>query len=139
MEQVVIGQGDRHRETPLSLRLGPLREAVEDRAEAAGVPVRRFILNAVAEKLNGWDEYGGEMTAQALEQDAAADTSLTAVITLRSGAQLRFGVERAAVQRNLSGDLVDIRLTDDGDPLGDRLGYLDLSQVVVIHYERASR
>jgi hypothetical protein len=51
MEQAVSGQGDRHKEKPLSLRLGPLREATEKRAEELGVPVRRFILDAIAEKL----------------------------------------------------------------------------------------
>lgn len=43
--------GDRHLEKPLSLRLGPLREQTERRAAELGVPVRRFILDAIAEKL----------------------------------------------------------------------------------------
>lgn len=47
MEPVVTGSTDRHREKPLSLRLGPLREQVEARAAELGVPVRRFILNAI--------------------------------------------------------------------------------------------
>jgi hypothetical protein len=38
-------------EKPFSLRLGPLREATEKRAEEVGVPVRRFILDAIKEKL----------------------------------------------------------------------------------------
>jgi hypothetical protein len=42
---------DRHREKPLSVRLGPLRRQVEQRAEELGVPVRRFILDAITEKL----------------------------------------------------------------------------------------
>ena len=45
------GGGDRHREKPLSLRLGPLREAVEQRAKELNVPVRRFILDAIAREL----------------------------------------------------------------------------------------
>jgi hypothetical protein len=44
-------EADRHREKPLSLRLGPLREQVEARAAELGVPVRRFILEAITEKL----------------------------------------------------------------------------------------
>jgi hypothetical protein len=51
MEQAVSGQGDRHKEKPLSLRLGPLRASVEERAAELGVPVRRFILDAITEKL----------------------------------------------------------------------------------------
>jgi len=42
---------DRHQEKPLSLRLGPLRASVKERARELGVPVRRFILDAIAEKL----------------------------------------------------------------------------------------
>lgn len=50
-EKILDGPADRHREKPLSLRLGPLREATEKRAEELGVPVRRFILDAITEKL----------------------------------------------------------------------------------------
>jgi hypothetical protein len=49
-EKILEGPADRHREKPLSLRLGPLREATEKRAEELGVPVRGFILDAI-EKL----------------------------------------------------------------------------------------
>jgi len=38
---------DRHREKPLSLRLGTDRQRTEDYAAAAGLPVRRVILDAV--------------------------------------------------------------------------------------------
>ena len=50
-EKTLEGPADRHREKPLSLRLGPLREATEKRAEELGVPVRGFILDAIKEKL----------------------------------------------------------------------------------------
>lgn len=43
---------DRHREKPLSLRLGAERQRVEDAAEQAGLAVRQWILAAVREKLN---------------------------------------------------------------------------------------
>lgn len=42
---------DRHREKPLSLRLGPERQPVEEAAERDGVPVRQWILAAIREKL----------------------------------------------------------------------------------------
>ena len=38
---------DRHREKPLSLRLGPERQRLEDYARTAGQPVRRVIADAV--------------------------------------------------------------------------------------------
>ena len=38
---------DRHREKPLSLRLGPDRERLEDFARDTGQPVRRVIADAV--------------------------------------------------------------------------------------------
>lgn len=38
---------DRHREKPLSLRLGPLRAWVEQEAERTGKPVRRLIIEAL--------------------------------------------------------------------------------------------
>lgn len=50
MEPVVTGT-DRHLEKPLSLRLGSLRQQVEEAAAELDVPVRRFILDAVREKL----------------------------------------------------------------------------------------
>jgi hypothetical protein len=50
-EKILEGPADRHKENPLSLRLGPLREATEKRADELGVPVRRFIIEAITEKL----------------------------------------------------------------------------------------
>jgi len=50
-EKILEGPADRHLEKPLSLRLGPLREQAEKRAAELGVPVRRFILEAITEKL----------------------------------------------------------------------------------------
>lgn len=38
---------DRHREKPLSLRLGAERQRLEDYARATGQPVRRIIADAV--------------------------------------------------------------------------------------------
>lgn len=43
---------DRHAEKPLSLRLGAERSRVEEAAERAGVPVRRWLMDAVREKLD---------------------------------------------------------------------------------------
>jgi hypothetical protein len=42
---------DRHREKPLSLRLGPDRQPVEEAAAAEGMPVRKWILAAIRERL----------------------------------------------------------------------------------------
>ena len=39
--------GDRHREKPLSLRLGAERQRLEDYARDTGQPVRRVIADAV--------------------------------------------------------------------------------------------
>jgi len=39
--------GDRHREKPLSLRLGAERQRLEDYARTTGQPVRRVIADAV--------------------------------------------------------------------------------------------
>jgi hypothetical protein len=47
---------DRHRETPLSLRLGAERQRVEEAARRAGMPVRRWLLDAVQEKLDREEE-----------------------------------------------------------------------------------
>lgn len=52
---------DRHREAPMSLRLGDDSERVAAAAERAGVPVRRYILDAVRERLER--EEGGQQTA----------------------------------------------------------------------------
>jgi len=58
---------DRHRETPLSLRLGDDGERVTAAAERAGVPVRRWILDAVRERLEH-EESGREAPAAATWQ-----------------------------------------------------------------------
>lgn len=50
-EKIIEGPADRHKEKPLSLRLGPLRERVEARAAETGIPVRRFVIDAITEKL----------------------------------------------------------------------------------------
>jgi hypothetical protein len=46
---------DRHREKPLSLRLGPDRQRLEDYARDHGQPVRRVVTDAVKAWL---DEHG---------------------------------------------------------------------------------
>lgn len=43
---------DRHTEKPLSLRLGVERSRVEAAARQAGIPVRRWLLDAIREKLD---------------------------------------------------------------------------------------
>ena len=43
---------DRHTEKPLSLRLGTERQRVEEAADRHGVPVRRWILDAIRERLD---------------------------------------------------------------------------------------
>jgi hypothetical protein len=53
---------DRHAETPLSLRLGAERERTTAAAERLGVPVRRYILDAVRERLER-DESGAQTAA----------------------------------------------------------------------------
>lgn len=53
---------DRHTETPLSLRLGAERDRTAAAAERLGVPVRRFILDAVREKLDR-EENGAQAPA----------------------------------------------------------------------------
>jgi hypothetical protein len=54
---------DRHAETPLSLRLGADRDRTAAAAERLGVPVRRYILDAVRERLER--EGSGAQTAAA--------------------------------------------------------------------------
>jgi hypothetical protein len=62
---------DRHAETPLSLRLGPERDRTTAAAERLGVPVRRFILDAVREKLER-EESGTQAPAAASWEDLLA-------------------------------------------------------------------
>lgn len=52
---------DRHMEKPLSLRLGAERQRVEAAAERAGLPVRRWLLDAVREKLDREDAAAAEV------------------------------------------------------------------------------
>jgi hypothetical protein len=55
---------DRHAETPLSLRLGAERDRVTAAAGQLGVPVRRYILDAVRERLER-EESGAHAPAAA--------------------------------------------------------------------------
>jgi hypothetical protein len=50
---------DRHREKPLSVRLGAERQRLEDFARATGQPVRRVIADAVKAWL---DKHAGSAT-----------------------------------------------------------------------------
>lgn len=54
---------DRHREKPLSLRLGAERQRLEDYARDTGQPVRRVISDAVKAWLDKHAEITGETNA----------------------------------------------------------------------------
>lgn len=56
---------DRHREKPISLRLGPDRQRLEEYARATGQPVRRVIIDAVRARL---DEDGSRRQVEVIEQ-----------------------------------------------------------------------
>ena len=61
---------DRHREKPLSLRLGPDRQRLEDFARDTRQPVRKVITDAVRAWLDKHDSRFRRETAQ--DQTAAA-------------------------------------------------------------------
>lgn len=73
---------DRHKEKPLSIRLGSLREQVEQRAAESGIPVRRFILEAVAEKL---DEAAAPTREENRQAIADAEQRILEKITRQPG------------------------------------------------------
>ena len=64
---------DRHREKPLSLRLGPERQRVEDYARDAGRPVRRVIADAVKAWLDQHSARPGMPVTQSPETTPEGD------------------------------------------------------------------
>lgn len=68
---------------------------------------------------------------------AGPGVRLTMVITFRNAAQVRVGVKNVKAARDHTGKLVDLGWTLDGDPLGAGIGYIDLNEVIAVHYERA--
>ena len=64
---------------------------------------------------------------------------LTMVVTLRNGTQIRAGITDAEIKSNREGSLLGLKWTQDDDPLGSSIGYLDMGEVVAVHYERSAR
>jgi hypothetical protein len=73
------------------------------------------------------------------DTEQRSDVRLTLVVTLRNGVQLRMGIKDAKIgQDRATGRLTGINWTLDEDPLGTSIGWVDVSEVVAVHYERES-
>jgi hypothetical protein len=65
---------------------------------------------------------------------------LILVITLRNSVQIRSGVTAAEVKRNtVTGELKGIEWTLNDDPFGTSISWVDLGEVVAVHFEREER
>lgn len=107
---------DRHREKPLSLRLGAEREWVEEHAARTGMPVRQVILTAIREKKER-DMSITDEQIKALEQEAgqAGDTDMAGLCQAALGETLTaFDAQTQYRVIGLGG-----RVEDFADPAGE--------------------
>ncbi len=80
------------------------------------------------------------MTPRTTPESESPAVVLTLVITLRNGVQVRAGVKDAEVKRDsATGKLTGLDWTLDGDPYGTSIAWVDLSEIVAVHFERAPR
>jgi hypothetical protein len=86
---------DRHAEAPLSLRLGADRDSVTAAADRLGVPVRRYILDAVRERLER-DESGVQTAAAPSWEALLAEALRQAPEDVRAFADALAGALRKA-------------------------------------------
>ena len=82
---------------------------------------------------------GPNLTPELTPQSTPA-VRLTMVITLQNGVQLRASVKTADVRKNsVNGTLNGVDWVLDDDPFGNSIAYVDMAQVVAVHFERAPR
>ena len=76
------------------------------------------------------------MTAKT-EDGQQPDVRLTMVLTLRNGVQIRAAVKDANVRKNTVTDKLNgVDWTLNDDPYGNSIGWIDVGEVVAVHFER---